>query len=165
MNVILDNGNISLNLDDFDTLEDLKKELLEILDCEEDDLLERTEEDFTVELEGFSEMCFDGLNIDTIWRGYQNLNSFDKYEQEVIAAYICLEDCSLDCHKDFMNEAVDHYFGNYEDDYDAAEEFLCIYQSMNKGQIEFVLNDLDASGIIVERYLMSFGNYYFFQND
>lgn len=165
MELVLDNGNISLNLSEYDIYDDLKKELLEILNCTEEELLDRTMEDFTVELDGFPEMSFDGLTIDKIYAGYSKLTSYEEEEQKIIATYLCMNDVNLYVSDLFMQDAIDNYFGTYPDDYEAAEEFLTIYHDMNARQRNFLIDTLDVTDKIIDKFFDVYNDMYFFRDD
>lgn len=153
--IVYVNESTSLKFSDYKTWEDLKNKIIDILGCEEHEVLERK---YTIELEEFEDFISETNRIDRLYEGYKNLMEFE--DPEVILTYIMLEGEEL-YYKDIMFDALDAYFGKYEDPWDAAYDLLRDVLDMTRSQALYVLNDLDCVDKIIKDNFEIYNGIYF----
>ncbi len=163
IDIKLSDGNVELYLSKFETYDSLESRLMKLLDCSQDQVIDRTMEDFTIELTGNPDVCmsFDGAKIDKIFKGYRELLEFDEEDQDIILSYFCLYEYNLSLGMTCMYYAFDDYFGYFETDWEAAYSVLTELLDMNKTQAVYVLDTLECVDKVVENSLVNYGSRYY----
>lgn len=163
VDIKLSDGNVELYLSKFETYDSLESRLMELLDCNQDQVIDRTMEDFTIELTGIPDihMSFDYVTIDKIFKGYKDLMEFDECEQDIILSYFYLNGYNLSLGRTCMYCAFDEYFGDFETDWEAAYSVLTELLDMNKTQAVYVLDTLGCIDKVIEDSLVNHGNKYY----
>lgn len=163
IDIKLSDGNLELFLSKFETYDLLKFRLMKLLDCNQDQVIDRTMEDFTIELTGSPDvyMSFDGAKIDEIFEGYKELMEFDEEDQDIILSYLDLNGYNISLGKSAMYEALDEYFGEFESDREAAYSVLTECLDMTRTQASYVLDTLECVDKVVENSLVNYGSRYY----
>lgn len=154
--IVYVNETSSLNFSNYDTWEDLKDEIINILGCTEQEILKRA---YDVQLIGFENFLSYTKELDKLYKGYKDLLMFE--EQDVILAYLKLEHLNLSQGKEIMFKALDSYFGKYNSDWEVAYDLLREVMDMSHTQALYVLNDLDCVDKIIEDNFDTYNGIYF----
>lgn len=165
IDIKLSDGEHELLLSEYETWESLERDLVSILNCTTEKVIERTEEDFTIELIGFPHeglINFDDLRIDQIFKGYKQLLEFEEEEQNIILAYICINDYNICCGVNNMYDALDNYVGKGSSR-SVAKTVLSEQLSMDPFQISYVLDTLDCENEVIDDACDCFDEWYFYK--
>lgn len=146
----------SLNFSNYDTWEDLRDEIINILGCTEEEVLKRA---YDVHIVGFNSSLSYTQELDKLYEGYKDLLEFD--EQDIILAYFELGQLDLSYGRDAMCDALDAYFGRYTSDWEAAYELLRDALGMTRTQALYVLDTLDCVDKIIEDSFNIYNGIYF----
>ena len=149
-------GDVKLLISQFKTCEELVSNLCALSDCTEDDLSKKLYEDYEVHALYYGEWLCNiyAPSLTQLFNFYQDLLEYDDNDQEIIIGYLYNVDGIPD---GYMNDAFDYYFGIYDSDYEAAEDILSECLSMNRSQINYVLDRLDCADRVVEEACYTFG--------